>query len=87
MDNPEHVGVATVYIDLENWNDELPIFGTDVYTVSFKETVPAGYYIGNLTAHDRDIGDRVEWVQFVLHSMKIETNMKKMSSRVTIHDV
>ncbi|KAJ0177622.1 hypothetical protein K1T71_006495 [Dendrolimus kikuchii] len=60
MNNTNHVGVATVFIDLENWNDELPIFGTDVHTVSFNETVPSGYYIGNLTAHDRDIGDRVE---------------------------
>ncbi|XP_063386111.1 protein dachsous-like [Cydia fagiglandana] len=53
-------GVATVYIDLINWNDEEPIFEADSHTVTFEETVGAGFYVTTVRANDRDIGDRVE---------------------------
>ncbi|XP_063540838.1 protocadherin Fat 1-like [Cydia strobilella] len=53
-------GIATVYIDLINWNDEEPIFETDSHTVNFVETVGAGFYVTTVRADDRDIGDRVE---------------------------
>ncbi|NP_001037682.1 cadherin-like membrane protein precursor [Bombyx mori] len=60
MDNEEHVGVAYVYINLINWNDEEPIFEHSVQNVSFKETEGKGFFVANVRAHDRDIDDRVE---------------------------
>lgn len=59
MDNPEFVGVSRLYVDLINWNDELPIFEEEIVIVSFNETEGAGYFVGTVRAHDRDIGDRV----------------------------
>ncbi|XP_063374408.1 cadherin-23-like [Cydia amplana] len=53
-------GIATVYIDLINWNDEEPIFETESHRVNFAETVGAGFYVATIRANDRDIGDRVE---------------------------
>lgn len=53
------VGVATVYINLVNWNDEQPIFERSVQTVSFNETEGKGFYVATMLATDRDIGDRV----------------------------
>ncbi|CAH0582882.1 unnamed protein product [Chrysodeixis includens] len=52
-------GEAWLHIDLENWNDEMPIFGQDVYTAEFDETVGEGFPVATVRATDRDIGDRV----------------------------
>lgn len=59
MNNTDFVGIATVYIDLINWNDELPIFNETSYTAAFNETVGEGFYVGTVLARDRDIDDRV----------------------------
>ncbi|CAH0723994.1 unnamed protein product, partial [Brenthis ino] len=59
LDKPEFVGVATVYIELSNWNDELPIFEHSIQTVTFKETEGEGFKVATVVAHDRDVGDRV----------------------------
>ncbi|XP_050349459.1 protocadherin Fat 3-like [Nymphalis io] len=59
MDKPEFVGVATVFINLINWNDELPIFENSIQTVKFKETEGEGFFVASVKALDRDIGDRV----------------------------
>nr|XP_026498507.1 protein dachsous-like [Vanessa tameamea] len=59
MDKPEFVGVATVFINLVNWNDELPIFENSIETVKFKETEGEGFFVAGVQAHDRDIGDKV----------------------------
>lgn len=53
-------GIATVYIDLINWNDEEPIFEAESHIVNFEETVGAGFNVTTVRANDRDIGDRVE---------------------------
>ncbi|XP_075975778.1 cadherin-AgCad1-like [Anticarsia gemmatalis] len=60
MNRTDFVGVATVYINLINWNDEQPIFEHNVQTISFKETEGAGFFVAHVTANDRDIDDRVE---------------------------
>lgn len=60
MDNPSFVGEIEVNIELINWNDEVPIFEHNSLTVSFKETVPKGYYVGKMLANDRDVDDKVE---------------------------
>lgn len=59
LDKPEFVGIATVYIELSNWNDELPIFEHSIQTVTFNETEGEGFKVATVVAHDRDIGDRV----------------------------
>ncbi|XP_072929388.1 cadherin-AgCad1-like [Epargyreus clarus] len=59
LNRTDFVGVATVYINLINWNDELPIFEQDVQTVRFDETEGKGYFVATVRAHDRDIDDRV----------------------------
>nr|QFP12818.1 cadherin-related midgut membrane protein [Lymantria xylina] len=60
LNNPAHVGIATVYINLINWNDEEPIFEHSLQTVSFKETEGSEFFVAAVRAHDRDIDDRVE---------------------------
>ncbi|XP_041988818.1 cadherin-23-like [Aricia agestis] len=60
LNNTDFVGVATVYINLRNWNDELPIFQNSVHTVTFDETVGKDFFVGTMLAEDRDIDDRVE---------------------------
>ncbi|CAG9787433.1 unnamed protein product [Diatraea saccharalis] len=57
--NSEFVGVATLYIDLINWNDELPIFEETAYHVTFQETVEKDFFVGTVLATDRDIDDKV----------------------------
>ncbi|KAL0831789.1 hypothetical protein ABMA28_001327 [Loxostege sticticalis] len=59
MANSSLVGEAMVYINLINWNDELPIFEESSYTATFKETVPKGFPVAQVLATDRDIDDRV----------------------------
>ncbi|CAG4933762.1 unnamed protein product [Parnassius apollo] len=63
LNNTEFVGVARVYINLINWNDEEPIFEHSVQTVSFNETEGRGFYVATVIAHDRDIDD------IVVHSL------------------
>ncbi|XP_063894022.1 protocadherin Fat 1 [Helicoverpa armigera] len=60
MDDPKWVGIAIINIKLINWNDELPMFESDVQTVSFDETEGAGFYVATVVAKDRDVGDKVE---------------------------
>ena len=60
MLNNSMVGIATININLINWNDELPMFEHTAQTVKFKETVGIGYPVGIVLAKDRDVGDRVE---------------------------
>lgn len=60
MNNTDFVGEAMLYINLINWNDELPIFDQESLTVSFNETEGEGFFVGNVRAHDRDVDDRVE---------------------------
>lgn len=60
MDKPEFVGEALLYVTLENWNDELPIFNDSTMSVEFDETEGVGFEVGTLLAEDRDIGDTVE---------------------------
>nr|ACK37450.1 cadherin I1 [Ostrinia nubilalis] len=57
MNNASHVGEALVYVNLINWNDELPIFEESSYSASFKETVGAGFPVATVLALDRDIDD------------------------------
>lgn len=55
-----HIGEAIININLINWNDELPIFDEDAYSVTFEETVGDGFHVGKYRATDRDVDDKVE---------------------------
>ncbi|VVD00119.1 unnamed protein product [Leptidea sinapis] len=57
--NTDFVGVAYVYVNLINWNDEKPIFEQSSKEVSFNETEGEGFFVGTVRADDRDIDDRV----------------------------
>ncbi|CAH0672561.1 unnamed protein product [Chilo suppressalis] len=57
--NSDFIGVATLYIDLINWNDEVPIFEETSYEVTFKETVEKNFHVATVLANDRDIDDKV----------------------------
>nr|QCI02835.1 midgut cadherin-like protein [Chilo infuscatellus] len=57
--NSDFVGVATLYINLINWNDEVPIFEQPSYEVTFKETVEKDFHVATVLANDRDIDDKV----------------------------
>lgn len=59
LGNDTLTGIATVYIKLINWNDELPIFESSTQNVSFDETVGAGFHVATVRAHDRDVDDQV----------------------------
>ncbi|XP_023948291.1 cadherin-23-like [Bicyclus anynana] len=59
LGNATLVGVATVYINLINWNDELPIFEASTYSVTFDETVGEGFHVATVRADDRDVDDSV----------------------------
>lgn len=47
-------------IELDNRNDEIPIFTNESFTFSQKETITANTIIGTVIAKDRDIGDTVK---------------------------
>ncbi|XP_052759577.1 LOW QUALITY PROTEIN: cadherin-23-like [Galleria mellonella] len=59
LNNPDFKGIATVFINLINWNDELPIFNDTIQEVSFNETEGQGFYVATVRAYDRDIDDKV----------------------------
>ncbi|XP_013167274.1 PREDICTED: cadherin-23-like isoform X1 [Papilio xuthus] len=59
LNRTDFVGVATVNINLINWNDEEPIFEQDAQTVTFNETEGSGFYVATVLAKDRDIDDKV----------------------------
>ncbi|XP_039750968.1 protocadherin-16-like isoform X2 [Pararge aegeria] len=59
LGNATLTGVATVFINLINWNDELPIFESSSRNVSFDETVGEGFHVATVSAKDRDIDDSV----------------------------
>ncbi|KAJ8718831.1 hypothetical protein PYW07_016387 [Mythimna separata] len=61
MNDNSWVGVATININLINWNDELPSFKQDVWTATFPETVGEGFHVGRFLATDLDVGDRLEY--------------------------
>ncbi|XP_074096384.1 cadherin-AgCad1-like isoform X3 [Cotesia typhae] len=58
--NQSHVGRRIVSIDLENLNDEFPIFENNSLTVSISEDVGNNYYICTILATDRDVNDTVK---------------------------
>ncbi|XP_045767241.1 cadherin-23-like [Maniola jurtina] len=59
LGNATLIGVATVHINLINWNDELPIFETSSQNITFEETVGEGYHVASVRATDRDVNDTV----------------------------
>lgn len=54
-----HIGRREFNVELLNWNDELPIFASDVYKIEVKETIGADEDLITITATDRDIDDTV----------------------------
>lgn len=58
--DPDHNDELTINIELENWNDESPIFTEDAYEVSILESIAINELVGIVEANDRDIDDRVE---------------------------
>ncbi|KAH0562932.1 hypothetical protein KQX54_001655, partial [Cotesia glomerata] len=58
--NQSHVGRRIISIDLENLNDEFPIFENNSLTVSIPEDVENNYYICTMLATDRDVNDTVK---------------------------
>ncbi|CAK1543812.1 unnamed protein product [Leptosia nina] len=59
INRPNLYGVATVNIELINWNDEKPIFEESIKEVTFDETEGEGFVVGTMLANDRDINDEV----------------------------
>ncbi|CAG5090486.1 Protein of unknown function [Cotesia congregata] len=59
--NQSHVGRRIVSIDLENLNDEFPIFENNSLTVSIPEDVENNHYICTMLATDRDVNDTVKY--------------------------
>jgi len=50
------IGVATIYITVEDSNDHPPQFVGDPFAFSIRENVPAGEVIGVVNASDADAG-------------------------------
>ena len=55
--SPQMTSSLTVWISIQNENDELPIFNSSSYTFSVLENVPAMTAVGSVFASDRDDGD------------------------------
>jgi hypothetical protein len=53
------VGISTVTITLQNWNDEVPIFTEELVTVAIDETALKGFPVATMTATDRDVDDKI----------------------------
>ncbi|ELU04964.1 hypothetical protein CAPTEDRAFT_83938, partial [Capitella teleta] len=51
---PERQAIASVYITVEDLNDQQPTFTQDVYEFVVTENVDTNYHIGNVTAIDND---------------------------------
>lgn len=54
--NPKLTGTMTVYINIEDTNDNAPRFTHLTYNVTVNETIPAGTEILTLSASDADLG-------------------------------
>lgn len=57
--NTEHQTEKHFTVELLNWNDELPQFEEDEYLFEVNETITMDSFIGQVTATDRDIDDRI----------------------------
>uniref|UniRef100_A0A182N760 Cadherin domain-containing protein n=1 Tax=Anopheles dirus TaxID=7168 RepID=A0A182N760_9DIPT len=57
---PTHVNSQAVTIRLKNWNDEVPLFGSEIYQTSVLETIGADYLLATVSVTDRDIDDSVK---------------------------
>ncbi|XP_077288501.1 cadherin-AgCad1-like [Arctopsyche grandis] len=55
----KHSNETTITINLNNWNDEEPIFAENEYTATFDETEGKGFFVATVMATDRDIDDQV----------------------------
>lgn len=65
QEEESHQNTISFSVELINWNDELPIFGLNEYHFYVNETVPSNTSIGFVIATDRDIDDRVEYVELM----------------------
>ena len=54
---PQYSATATVTIQVEDRNDEVPVFTRDEYVFYIKENEPAGSFLGVFNATDPDLGD------------------------------
>lgn len=57
--NTKHQTEQSFQVELLNWNDELPKFKEDEYLFEVNETITMNSLIGQVTATDRDIDDRI----------------------------
>ena len=57
--NTKHQTEQSFQVELLNWNDELPMFEKDEYLFEVNETITMDSLIGQVTATDRDIDDRI----------------------------
>lgn len=57
--NTKHQTEQSIQVELLNWNDELPMFEMEEYLFEVKETITMNSLIGQVTAKDRDIDDRI----------------------------
>lgn len=57
--NTTHQTQQSFQVELLNWNDELPKFKEDEYLFEVLETITMDSLIGQVTATDRDIDDKI----------------------------
>lgn len=57
--NIKHQTEQTFHVELLNWNDELPMFEEEEYLFEVNETITMDSLIGQVTATDRDINDKI----------------------------
>ena len=55
--NPKLTATATLTIQLEDVNDEVPVFTNSTYTFTMRENRPAGMFVGTFSATDPDLGE------------------------------
>lgn len=60
--NTTHQTLQSFQVELLNWNDELPKFKEDEYLFEVLETITMDSLIGQVTATDRDIDDKIMYV-------------------------
>ncbi|OQV21496.1 Protocadherin Fat 4 [Hypsibius exemplaris] len=76
-DYPEHGGVATVLIEVEDANDNAPLFSEFIKTtIRVAENAPAGAVVATTLAHDEDSGVNGEVRYSILYAEPINNHFQ-----------
>ena len=63
--NPPRADTKTLNITILDSNDQSPEFSKDIYTAEVKENQPAGTFVVNVSATDKDLGTNAEIRYFI----------------------